>query len=243
MERKIGEILEYEGEWYQCVKSLDGSCKDCDMNFDGKCPIPIKDCTESGRKDKTYVIFKKLEKVGGPYNKLNIMVQKYKVNIPVEMPDEPYMYFNLIESTIEIGIKQSQGNMGENKLNFRPFDLEAAKAGKPVCTGDGQKARIICFDRKGLYPIVALIEYGDKDERIGAFSNEGRTDIYEMRDVDLVMLPEKHEGWINIFDPSGKDNSSYLATCGCVVYKTKEAAIAGAVPHGYIATVKIEWEE
>ena len=65
MERKIGEIFEYNDEWYQCVKSPDGSCKHCDMNFEGKCPIPIKECTESGRSDKSYVIFKKLEKVGG----------------------------------------------------------------------------------------------------------------------------------------------------------------------------------
>lgn len=37
--------------------------------------------------------------------------------------------------------------MKEKKLNLRPFDLEAAKAGKPVCTRDGRKVRIICFDR------------------------------------------------------------------------------------------------
>lgn len=35
---------------------------------------------------------------------------------------------------------------GENKLNLKPFDLEAAKAGKPVCTRDGRKATI-CFVR------------------------------------------------------------------------------------------------
>lgn len=47
--------------------------------------------------------------------------------------------------------------MGEKKLNLKPFDLEAAKAGKPVCTRDGRKARIICFDAKCNKPIVALI--------------------------------------------------------------------------------------
>lgn len=49
--------------------------------------------------------------------------------------------------------------MEEKKLNLKPFDLEAAKTGKPVCTRDGRKARIICFDKKDInYPIVALIE-------------------------------------------------------------------------------------
>lgn len=28
MERKIGEIFEYNGEWYQCVK---GDCTKCDF--------------------------------------------------------------------------------------------------------------------------------------------------------------------------------------------------------------------
>ena len=49
----------------------------------------------------------------------------------------------------------------ETKENnkFKPFDLEQAKAGKPVCTRDGRKARIICFDTKTLgdYPIIALV--------------------------------------------------------------------------------------
>lgn len=47
--------------------------------------------------------------------------------------------------------------MNKKKLNLKPFDLEAAKQGKPVCTRDGRKARIICFDAKGNNPIVALI--------------------------------------------------------------------------------------
>ena len=66
MERKIGEIFEYNGEWYQCLKSPDEGCKHCDMNFGGKCPIPIKECVASSRSDLYHVIFKKLEKVGEP---------------------------------------------------------------------------------------------------------------------------------------------------------------------------------
>ena len=41
---------------------------------------------------------------------------------------------------------------------MKPFNLEEAKAGKPVCTRDGLPARIICFDKRGYdNPIVALI--------------------------------------------------------------------------------------
>lgn len=49
----------------------------------------------------------------------------------------------------------------ETKENnkYKPFDLEQAKAGKPVYTRDGHKARIICFDAKlENYSIIALVK-------------------------------------------------------------------------------------
>lgn len=62
--------------------------------------------------------------------------------------------------------------MEEKKLNLKPFDLEAAKAGKPVCTRDGRKARIICFDLKNdEYPIVAAVE-NDSSETLFFLHNE-----------------------------------------------------------------------
>ena len=50
--------------------------------------------------------------------------------------------------------------------NLKPFDLEAARAGSPVCTRDGRKARIVCFDKKGSEPgefvlqTAAILECG-----------------------------------------------------------------------------------
>lgn len=40
---------------------------------------------------------------------------------------------------------------------MKPFNLEEAKAGKPVCTRDGRDARVVCFDAKGEFPIVGLV--------------------------------------------------------------------------------------
>ena len=45
---------------------------------------------------------------------------------------------------------------------MKPFNLELAKQGHPVVTRKGQPVRIICFDRKGVQPIVALIEVDTK---------------------------------------------------------------------------------
>ena len=42
---------------------------------------------------------------------------------------------------------------------MKPFNLEKAKAGNPVCTIRGEPVRIVCFDRKCKnYPILALID-------------------------------------------------------------------------------------
>lgn len=74
-------------------------------------------------------------------------------------------------------------------MNLKPFDLEAAKAGKPVCTRDGRKARIICFDtiNKGNYPIIALLE--DKGcEAIFYYNKDGKCNVGT--ELDLMMLPE-----------------------------------------------------
>lgn len=69
--------------------------------------------------------------------------------------------------------------MEEKKLNLKPFDLEAAKAGKPVCTRDGRKARIICYDRQSDhgFPLVALVESTgtEKDEDVRCYRLNGAT--------------------------------------------------------------------
>lgn len=65
MEPKIGEIFEYNGEWYQCVK---GDCTKCDFFIKRGCVSPLNTvCSKRIRKDKQNVIFKKLEKVGEPF--------------------------------------------------------------------------------------------------------------------------------------------------------------------------------
>ena len=231
MEWNIGEIKQVKGEWYQCVESQDGSCKHCDMNFEGKCPIPIKECTESGRSDKSYVIFKKLEKVGEPFiGKVHIKLQRYKIYTePIIDPAENVGYVNE-ENTIAIEIKQNKEDMEENKLNLKPFDIQKAREGKPVCTRDGRKARIICFDLKNdEYPIVAAVG-NDSSETLFSYTTNGEIADGIESDKDLMMLLEKKEGWVNVYKDS--------------VYDTKDEALIGrSESRGYIDTIKINWSE
>lgn len=123
---------------------------------------------------------------------------------------------------------------------FKPFDLEQAKAGKPVCTRNGQKARIICFDVKSEnYPILALIEDENSIREIPAtYTNEGRFHHdNSIHTLDLVMLSEKREGWINIY--SCVDGN---VTCSNP-YETKEEAMKNSALSVIIDTIRIEWYE
>lgn len=121
---------------------------------------------------------------------------------------------------------------------MKPFDIEKAKAGHPVCTRDGRKARIICFDVKGDgYPIIALIDEGES-EYTRYYNKKGKTEDYP-DGYDLMMASEKKTGWINIYPLKYEGRISIIYSC---VYKTQKDAKENA-SSGCIATVPIEWEE
>lgn len=116
----------------------------------------------------------------------------------------------------------------ECKSSLKEFDLEAAKAGKPVCTRDGRKARIICFDAKGEKPIIALIANGNSED-VNYYYITGKVRFLDKEDEnDLMMLPEKKEGWI------------LLRKDGCV-FDNEEVAKKNCTDDYFVA--KVEWEE
>lgn len=72
------------------------------------------------------------------------------------------------------------------------INLEAAKKGKPVCTRNGSKVRIICFDKVGVYPIIALV-WKEKCEMCHFYSQDGKCIGYG-NEYDLTMLSDEKEG-------------------------------------------------
>lgn len=249
MERKVEEIFEYNGEWYQCIHTKSLGCENCDLatKSDIHCSDVFEirgECLSCYRKDGKSVIFKKLKKVGEP----EIINGKKVQSIVTGYVGCAFCIFKkggacLSGGTcknrgtrIYVEIKQNKEDMEEKKLNLKPFDLEAAKAGKPVCTKDGRKARIICFDRNWEYPIVALIECENGEEMISACDKDGKARIYETQGTDLMMLPEKKEGWVNLC----KNNSGDTLAVG--VFPNREEAVSNCPP-SYLCTIKIEWEE
>ena len=207
MERKIGEIFEFGGEWYQCLKSA--SCDECAFLNSNCIDNPSLKCSVDDRTDNCSVIFKKLEKVGEPYiTFVDKTVQNYLLETAVSVP--PKDVFTLINNEqrlIAIEIKQTKEDMEEKKVqhydcffdrepsksNLKPFDLEAAKAGKPVCTRDGRKARIICFDFRDVEEICCLIvavAHGEA-EKIYYYDSCGNYRGGDSSKYDLMMLPEE----------------------------------------------------
>ena len=275
MERKIGEIFEYNGEWYQCVKGND--CANC--VFIDYCKSHSKEerdsaiglCVSFDRNDGMHVILKRLEKVGKPFScnyygdARLVMMQEYQLfdeNATYCYSRPPMFVTDYKHKRIAIEIKQNKEDMEdldkikvrdytkveelnvmeEKKLNLKPFDIQKAREGKPVCTRDGRKARIICFDRKSDISIVALI-MGDNDrEEIHSYYKDGRSVRNQKYSCDLMMLPEKKEGWVNVY----RDCDGINITKDDNIYSSKEAAIASAHfidGNNYVATTKINWEE
>ena len=109
---------------------------------------------------------------------------------------------------------------------------------RKVVTRDGKSVRIICTDRRDLnFPIVALIEKDSGGEVIYAHTKDGICCNTCPTTYDLFFAPEKHEGWINIFN-AGDEN------VGKIIFKSKEKAEEiGRFSPNYVATVRIEWEE
>ena len=171
------------------------------------------------------------------------MFQKYRTYEKNFFLNERDLLFTSYGDIVSIEIKQNKEDMEENNAkhsnsesigrNLKPFDLEAARSGKPVCTRDGRKARIICFDVKAKKPIAALITNDDTEE-VHFYYDNGRSDQYLEYRYDLMMLPEKKEGWVNVYKGGLLDTKSY---------PTKKEAFDKACPEGYIDTIKISWEE
>lgn len=125
---------------------------------------------------------------------------------------------------------------------MKEFNLEEAKKGKPVCTRDGRKARIICFDfKRPEFPIVAAIEYNGYGEQLFTYKLDGRCSE-DIDEDDLMMATTKHEGWINIYKTHyfGSEKHRYE---GNIIYDTREEAEKVLYRPSYITTTKIEWEE
>ena len=122
---------------------------------------------------------------------------------------------------------------------MKPFDLQKAKLGYPVCTRSGNHVRILCFDRKidNGNDIVALITQNSEEgfEYIQFYDKYGRTSA-SCRDYDLMMEDVKYTKWGVIRKTTGDIANKFL-------FASKEDAEAYANSSNDLKVVKVEWEE
>ncbi len=123
----------------------------------------------------------------------------------------------------------------------KPFNIEAAKAGKKVTTRDGREVEILKFDLKSNYPLGVVITEEDGVQWLNEYTEEGlfSFDVRGDSPNNLVMATEITTYWVNVYE---KDGRKYTAP---TLHSTKEAALAEYVNIDikWIATVSIEIEE
>lgn len=134
---------------------------------------------------------------------------------------------------------------------MKPFDIELAKQGQPVCTRDGRPVRILCYDFKSLEntPIVALIRLNEHQEGVVHYYIDGKHFENGINDLDMMMVSGKREGWINVCRDR-EDNKPFCHHGK--IFDTKEDAraylkqMATMAPKTFpnvMDTIQIYWEE
>lgn len=116
-----------------------------------------------------------------------------------------------------------------NNKELKPFNLETVREGKPVCTRDGKKARVVCFDKVGVYPVIALVQEVGM-ETCHFYSQDGKCADCG-NEYDLMMLREKKKGYVNIYSNMIHDT-----------LEDADRAREDVNDSNYIDTLEVEWE-
>lgn len=242
---KIGEIFKYRGKWYQILpRTHEKDCIEC--SFCANKGSICETCIEAYTTGKD-VVFKELEQIGSrfysnTYSCECIRYASFRPDIVIP-PTFEGVHIEFDTVVIEVSPKsrtESDNNMSMIESKIKPFNLEEARKGKPVCTRDGRKARIICFDRK--YDkfhkdsnIVALITEGE-DEYVRFFNRDGKCE--DNRKCDLMMVL-KEEVWVNVYkDPK----TGYYKTGTGTFESEKVARENNNEEDNYITSIKFPIE-
>ena len=119
---------------------------------------------------------------------------------------------------------------------MKQFSLEEylKNPSRKVVTRDGRNVTIHCTNFDGCSPVIAQTEGFCVSL---AFHKDGKYFTIKDSDFDLFFAPEKHEGWVNIYQ-----DSIINGPCYKYIYPSEEEAKRNAGP-GAVTTTKIEWEE
>lgn len=113
---------------------------------------------------------------------------------------------------------------------------------RKIVTRGGYPATIISttFHQEN-YPVVAEVCFSNYDKKQSySFTANGLFLDSSEDSRDLFFVPEKHEGWVNVY----RHTDTGEVTFGAILHTSREKAEKmGRADGYYAATAKIEWEE
>ena len=132
-------------------------------------------------------------------------------------------------------------------MKTKPFNIDQARAGHPVCTRDLRPVRILCYDRSDGYDkdnIVALVKETDDCEFPRVYNSDGSLVGLsgETTKDDLMLATTKKSGWIRLY----KDRLTDTVSPDVYIFDTEEEAKRHdncGSSEELIDTVQITWEE
>ena len=142
MERKIGEVFQYEGKTYQVVESI--RCDGCAFNRSTKCSTirePLGNCDPIRRKDRINVVFKEIN---------NMENNQLTINIPEGM---------------EIDLENS--NLAKGIVKFKKKDityenvedtLKLSKNCKSITINESNASKLVALSK-----LMNIAKYYNKD--------------------------------------------------------------------------------
>lgn len=161
MERKIGEIFEYKGDWYQYVKDdMIEYCHGCPSFKDLTCTTGYgsHDCWLEAK-------CRKLQPVGDPYPLYGHIMQRHTgVTPPVILPKEPYAQYNPISNTVDIEVKQEPQNTEHMETNTHKTSTDPIRPISPISPTPPTKPTAPATPTKTI-PIPDGWEFDHLDER------------------------------------------------------------------------------
>lgn len=101
-------------------------------------------------------------------------------------------------------------------MNLKPFNLSAFQKGAVAVTRDGRKVQYVGMmpeSRKFNWPVVAVF---DGEDELKRWTDKGWFAVGSGHDDDLFMMPEKVEGWMNVY-------SNVSGACA-YIYRSRQEA-------------------
>ena len=115
---------------------------------------------------------------------------------------------------------------------YKPFDLQAAIAGKPIVRRDGTPVKFVTY-HEGVtdgYPVVVIV-----NGTLNSYMADGSAYDDGEDDLDLVMVTEKKKVWINTY-------KEWDGEVNAISYRSEHEAKHDSESNGFRETIVREYD-